>query len=45
MSDRLELLRAKLKARTGKHEYRENVKFLQAEIEKLEATAKPGEKK
>lgn len=36
MSDRLELLRAKLKAREGKPEYRENVQVIRTEIERLE---------
>ena len=35
-SPSLELLRAKLKAREGKAEYRENVKFLREEIVRLE---------
>jgi hypothetical protein len=43
MPDRLEQLRAKLKARTGKTEYRENVKLLRAEIERLEALETPRE--
>lgn len=37
---RLEHLRAMLKAREGKTEYRENVKAIRAEIERLEQEAK-----
>lgn len=40
MSDRLAELRAMLKAREGRPEYRENVKAIRAEIERLEQEAK-----
>jgi hypothetical protein len=34
--DRLEYLRSLLKAREGKNEYRDNVKAIRAEIERIE---------
>mgnify|MGYP001610611714 CR=1 FL=1 len=42
MSDRLTELRAKLKAREGKNEYRENVKAIRAEIARLEGKQTDG---
>lgn len=39
MTDRIAELRAKLKAREGKGEYVSNVKWLRAEIERLESEA------
>lgn len=36
MSDRLTQLRAMLKAREGKHEYRDSIPKIRAEIERLE---------
>lgn len=39
MTDRLTDLRAKLAAREGKAEYRENVKAIRAEIARLEQEA------
>lgn len=38
--DRLALLRARLKARTGRHEYRDNIPALKAEIGRLEGSIK-----
>lgn len=42
MSDRLTELRAMLKAREGKTEYRDNVKAIRAEIERLEKEQNDG---
>jgi hypothetical protein len=41
--DRLTDLRAKLRAREGRTEYRENVKAIRAEIERLEREQADGE--
>lgn len=43
MTERLAYLKALLKAREGKHEYRDNVKAIRAEIARIEQGLDNGE--